>query len=158
VIALPILEEGCERDLGRDPRDREDFALLGGLNSVGQHLVGARRLYLSESGHHRLDDAGSHLGRLLDQVFEAADLEGRETEPDIGHRRLVRGLDLGGDDSMLLRSIGDAAEPGAVAAIEEDHRVPCPEPHDADEIVGLVAAEVERNPGLERTIDVHTRQ
>ena len=61
-----------------DLRERQDAALLGGLDGVGAHAVEIDARDLGMPGDHRLQAGRPHLDGLLHHVVEAGMLERRE--------------------------------------------------------------------------------
>ena len=121
--AGPVLDKGIQTDLGTDFGDGQNLALLSRFDGIGEDAVDFDPAHLGELGDHRLDDTCAHFGGLLDDVVEARGLERGEAEPEIGARRLLGGLFDELQPDGLLVGVGDAGQPGAVEAIEQDDLV-----------------------------------
>src|SRR5690349_20691426 len=119
-------------------RDRQNPALFGRLDHVRPEAVYADRRHLGVLRDDGLQQAGSHLDRLLDDVVEAALLEGSKTIDEVWMRRLRSYLSERSERHPLARDAGDLDKPFTVATVEDQKLATLVETKHIAEIVRLL--------------------
>ena len=144
-VGLALGQHAVEAERGGDLRQRQDAALLGGLDRIGPHPLEIDARDLGVPREHRLQARGAHLDRLLHHVVEPRMLERGEQVMQVERRGLRAGLFADARaTARVFRRLPGVARHSPSRPLNTSTGAPAFEPQHIAQVVRLRRVERER--------------
>lgn len=131
-------------------------ALLGGLNGVGLQTVLPDALGIGELGLHGQYPRRAHFRCFFNDEIGARLFDRGKQEPQI-RRQLQRfGLFHTAQNATALAGLGHLGQPFSVLAIEQGNLPAHSQPHDAKQVMRLLARQIYRLPRTQRVLYIQS--
>ncbi len=121
LVFRPGLEK-CSKRLSRlDVWYGQSFALLGGLNRLGEHAIVVDARGFGSLGEHRAQCSGTQFCRFFDQEMHGGFLERRKGQGELWMRYLWAHLTFEHQRAILSAGTGNLSRPFTIGPIEQQN-------------------------------------